>query len=112
MATPEHQTEAAGGLSAVDRLVMRLARWWRGFYIPSGPQPCPHCGVALEAAWVEGSGDSERFFVRHADPVCFAGSKRLEIFPLTEREVRAFRFWTHNAELTGASGAFAAKRPR
>lgn len=89
-------TNIHAGSSPVDRLVMHLSRWC-GIGLPDRPQPCQHCGVATEAAWVEGSGENERFFIRHADPVCFAGSKRLEMFPLTEREVRALRLWAHNA---------------
>jgi len=78
----------------VYRGVRRLARWWLGRGIPDGPQPCPHCGVRLVRAWAEGVGEQERFFVEHDKPICFAGSSRLEIFPLTQREVRAFRYWT------------------
>lgn len=79
-----------------------LMNWLRGLWIPSGPQPCPHCGVQTVRAWAEGSGDNERFFVEHGDPLCPAGSKRLEIFPLTNREIHALRHWTHNAVLSGA----------
>lgn len=83
----------------LERGVRRLARWWRGLGIPSGPQPCPHCGVQTVRAWAEGSGDNERFFVEHGEPLCPAGGKRLEIFPFTNREIQAFRHWTPNAEV-------------
>ncbi len=87
----------------LERMVSRLVSWWNGRGIPAGPQPCQHCGVKTVRGWVECFGDGERFFVEHGDPVCFAGSKRLEIFPLTEVEIRAFRYWTANVEFRGGA---------
>ena len=64
----------------------------RAAQFPATPQPCPHCGVPIARAWVEFTG-AEQFFVEHGEPVCRFGSKCLEVFPLTQREIQAFRYW-------------------
>jgi hypothetical protein len=101
MSTESKSTTAVGG-SALSEGLGVLRRWWRGRGIPSGPQPCPHCGVQTVRAWAEGSGEDERFYIEHGDPLCPAGSKRLEVVLFSELEVRAFRHWTPNVEVKAA----------
>jgi len=61
---------------------------------PDKPQPCPHCGVGTVRGWIE----DDMFFIEHGEPLCRAGSKRLEVFPLTDHEIRVFHYWTLKAE--------------
>lgn len=93
------RSEATTAACPLDRLVM-----WLGLKKPdfqNKPQPCPHCGVETVRGWVEGGGDNERFYIEHGDPVCFAGSKRTEVFLLSRRDIECFRYWTHNEQSSG-----------
>lgn len=71
---------------------------------PKKPQPCPHCGVETVRGWTEqDEALGERYFIQHGKPHCFAGSEKLEIFPLTDREIECFRYWTRNAANNSAA---------
>lgn len=81
---------------------MKIIDWFKTKKtFPEKPQPCPHCGANSVRGWVEKTGWDESFFIEHGDPLCFFGDKKMEAFPLTQREIDCFYYWTEQ-DKTGA----------